>query len=338
MRRFLRLPAVLALTITILACTERPAAPPKGTAPPPARPVKITIAQAGDFFLYAPLYVALDAGLFKKHGLDVTITTTGGDDKTWAAVLSGSAQFGVADPTFVAVAAERGQPGKVVASIVNGVPFWGITFSSKVKNISQPSELKALSVATFPEPSTAYVLQAKMFRSGNIKPNIRQGAFGTIIPMLKAGAADVGLELEPNVSQATNDGARVVYSLASRYGDFAITGLTASPRYATQNADVVARTTCALQEALDLIRTRPQEALPLLARRFPEVSQPVAQSALERVVADGILPRTLVTSAKAWDSAVALRREAGDLHAAAPLSTYVDNSFAERAIQCASKH
>jgi ABC-type nitrate/sulfonate/bicarbonate transport system substrate-binding protein len=61
---------------------------------------RITVAQFGDFFLYAPLYIAEDDGLFRKRGLDVSIANTGGDDKTWAAVLSGSAEFGVADPTF----------------------------------------------------------------------------------------------------------------------------------------------------------------------------------------------------------------------------------------------
>jgi ABC-type nitrate/sulfonate/bicarbonate transport system substrate-binding protein len=30
---------------------------------------KITIAQVGDFFLYAPVYVAQDAGFFQKQGL-----------------------------------------------------------------------------------------------------------------------------------------------------------------------------------------------------------------------------------------------------------------------------
>lgn len=71
----------------------------------PAQRRKITIAQAGDFFLYAPLYIAIDAGLFSKRGLDVSLVSTGGDEKTWAAVVSNSASFGVADPTFVAVSA-----------------------------------------------------------------------------------------------------------------------------------------------------------------------------------------------------------------------------------------
>ena len=72
-----------------------------------------------------PLYLAEGKGFFKDQGLSVTITSTGGDDKTFAAVISGDVHFGIADPTFVAIARAKGQPGKVIASIVNGVPFWG---------------------------------------------------------------------------------------------------------------------------------------------------------------------------------------------------------------------
>ncbi len=38
---------------------------------------RITIAQFGDFFLYAPLYIAVDDGFFRQHGLDVSIVNTG---------------------------------------------------------------------------------------------------------------------------------------------------------------------------------------------------------------------------------------------------------------------
>lgn len=111
---------------------------------------RITIAQFGDFFLYAPLYIAVDDGFFRQHGLDVSIVNTGGDDKTWAAVLSGSAEFGVADPTFVAVSAARGQNGIVVASLVNGVPFWGITYRD-IAPLKDAKDLARYSVATFRE-------------------------------------------------------------------------------------------------------------------------------------------------------------------------------------------
>lgn len=283
---------------------------------------RITVAQFGDFFLYAPLYVAVDGGFFRKEGLDVSIVNTGGDDKTWAAVLSGSAEFGVADPTFVAISAVRGQNGIVVASLVNGVPFWGITYQD-IAPFGDAKELAQHSVATFPSPSTAYALQKKMFSDAGLPPNIREGAFGAIIPMLKAGSADIGLELEPNVSQAVIDGARIVYSLADLYGDFAITGVATSDLTVQQDPALVRSVTTALQGALDLLHTEPDQALALLAKRFPAVPPAVAKAALDRVLRARVIPRSTTISEEAWNKAIRLRIDVGDLAEAAPYGRFV---------------
>ena len=283
---------------------------------------RITIAQFGDFFLYAPLYVAVDAGFFRKEGLDVTIVNTGGDDKTWAAVLSGSAEFGVADPTFVAVSAARGQHGVVVASLVNGVPFWGITYRDIVP-FSDSKELGNYKVATFPSPSTAYSLQKKMYSDAGLEPNIREGGFGAIIPMLKAGDADIGLELEPNVSLAVNEGAKIVYSLSKEYGDFAITGMTASDLTIQRDPELVRKVVTALQGALDLLHAAPEQALILLNERFPGVPQEVAKAALNRIIRDGVIPSSTTISEVAWDKAISLRVKIGDLDNAAPYHEFV---------------
>ena len=239
---------------------------------------RIVIAQVGDFFLYAPVYVALDAGFFKEQGLDVSIVTTGGDDKSWAAVITNSAQFGVGDPTFVVASSERGQPGPVVASIVNGVPFWGVTWRTDLKTVSSGADLRNLRVATFPAPSTAYVLQEKMFKDAGLPPKISQGAFGSLLTMLRTHQADVALELEPNVSQAAADGARIVYSMKDLYGDFAITGLTTTPQFIQDNPTVVSATTCGLQKALELIHKDQNRALELLRKRFPDIKPAVASA------------------------------------------------------------
>jgi len=201
----------------------------KGLGPPtPRRAEKLVIAQAGDFFLYAPLYVAIDGGYFAEEGLDVSLTTTGGDEKTWAAVISGNAAFGIADPTFIAIPDARGVPGRVVGGIVNGVPFWGVTLSKDIKPFKTKDDLNEYTVATFPSPSTAYTLQRKMFLDAGKEPRLREGAFGTLVAMLRSDQVDIALELEPNVSQVVADGGTVLYSLSELYGDFAITGLPAA--------------------------------------------------------------------------------------------------------------
>src|SRR4051812_37621808 len=90
---------VVAVLIISIAITRRGA--------PTDRRTHVRVAQFADVFLYLPLYIAEDQGFFGKNGVKVDITSTGGDDKTFAAVLSGDAQFGVADPTFVAIAAAK---------------------------------------------------------------------------------------------------------------------------------------------------------------------------------------------------------------------------------------
>src|SRR5258708_4947071 len=215
---------------------------------------KIKVAQFADVFLYMPLYLAKDNGFFKEQGLDIDIINTGGDDKTYAAVISGDAQFGIADPTFVAIARSKGQGGQVVASIVNGVPFWGITKKSSVPIITDPKMLKGYSVATFPAPSTAYTLQKEMFEKAGLPPNIRESAFGTLIAQLDSGQADIALELEPNVSLAIQQGARIVYSMPEVYGDFAITGVSVSDDLVRRHPEQIQAFVRAVEKALRFAR------------------------------------------------------------------------------------
>lgn len=298
----------LAIAITMSRRTDTSA--PGAQAKPE---VEITIAQAGDFYLYAPLYIAADKGYFKTNGIAVRIVSTGGDEKTWAAVLGGSAQFGVADPTFIAVASQRGKPGVIVGTIVNGVPFWGITKDASTPEIKTPADLKGHTVATFPAPSTAYTLQKLMFEKAGLEPSIRQSAFGTLLSVLEAKQADIALELEPNVSQALTKGYRVLYSLADVYGDFTITGITCTPEYLDKHRDVVAGVVGALGEAMAFIHSQPDAAAEILATRFPEVDPSVAKSALKRVLDSGVIPQSPVVNRDAWLKALQLRVDAGDL-------------------------
>ncbi|HWQ60248.1 MAG TPA: ABC transporter substrate-binding protein [Candidatus Fimivivens sp.] len=292
---------------------------------------QITIAQAFEVFLYAPLYVAQEQGFFKDQGLDVNIITAGGDEKAFAALLSGDAQFAVGDPTFAAVSGERGQPGKVVAAVLRGVPFWGVAKNPSIGVISSSTGLKGYRVATYPSPSTAYALQKEMFQSANLQPKIAETAFGSLLASVDAGKADIALELEPNVSIAVKNGDHVVYSLNDYYPEFAITGVTALPGYVGQNPETVQKVTNALQKAMDYIRQHPNEAADFLSVRFPEVPKDIARNAVENMIKAGVFPEDTVVTRSGWDAAIQTRLEVGDLRSEATYENYVDARFSERA-------
>ena len=60
----------------------------------------VKVAQFSEALLYMPLYLADDRGFFREEGIAIEIINTGGDNQTFAAVIGGSATFGVADPTW----------------------------------------------------------------------------------------------------------------------------------------------------------------------------------------------------------------------------------------------
>ena len=59
---------------------------------------KIILNEVAHSVFYAPMYVALEEGYFKEEGLDITLVTGFGADKTMTALLSGEADIGFMGP------------------------------------------------------------------------------------------------------------------------------------------------------------------------------------------------------------------------------------------------
>ena len=55
---------------------------------------KVTLNEVAHSIFYAPQYVAIEEGYFKEEGLDLTLVTGFGADKTMTAVISGEADIG----------------------------------------------------------------------------------------------------------------------------------------------------------------------------------------------------------------------------------------------------
>src|SRR5207342_3603902 len=61
-------------------------------------PVKVRYNEVVRSVLYAPSYIAISKGYFKDAGLDVTMTTAFGGDKSTAALLSNTADIALIGP------------------------------------------------------------------------------------------------------------------------------------------------------------------------------------------------------------------------------------------------
>ena len=57
-------------------------------------PVSVTLNEVAHSIFYAPMYVAIENGYFKDEGIELTLITGFGADKTMTAVISGEADIG----------------------------------------------------------------------------------------------------------------------------------------------------------------------------------------------------------------------------------------------------
>jgi NitT/TauT family transport system substrate-binding protein len=109
----------LVLAVAVVACSTP--GPNQQPTPVPAAPAraKVTLAQPTEGFLWSPVYVARGQGLFEQEGLDVDVVITSGGTQAAAAVLGGSAQFGVTNMASVMQAADKGQDLVALTALMN---------------------------------------------------------------------------------------------------------------------------------------------------------------------------------------------------------------------------
>ncbi len=216
---------------------------------------------------------------------------------------------------------------------LQNIPAWGVAKSDKVPEIKSPDQLKPFVVGTFPAPSTSFTLQRRMFQMGKLDPNIREIAYGALLPALEAGRIDIALENEPNVSLAELNGARRVFSLSEYYPQFAFTGLMVLPEYLDQHPEIAQHVVNAFQRSMNTIQNDLPSAIQLTAKRFPNLDIRAIEKALRNCVSAHTFPSDGVVNKSGWDTAIQLRTDVGDLKKTAPYEEYVVTRFAENAKQ-----
>jgi len=304
-------------------------------APPQNEIQKVTVSQAFQHLLYIGLYVAKDAGFFAGEGLDVTITTAGGDAQAFAALTGGKADFAQGDPAFVAISSEKGWDGKVIVMAVDRAAIWGVTFDTSIQPFTTPAGFKGKKIATYPDPNTSYVIQEQLARQAGLTLGkdvfIQQVPFGSELATLKRRVVDIAQTIEPNVTQVELQGGRTVFSYPDAWGPLAFTGVMVSQKMIDDNPATVQKFVSAYEHALKYIQTNFDSTVQIARKYLPDLPEQVVRVALKRLVASGCIPPHAEVNPLSWDRLLKIRIEVGDLKSI-PAKSLIDNSFAERAL------
>ena len=229
---------------------------------------KVTLNEVAHSIFYAPQYVAIEEGYFKDEGLDLTLVTGFGADKTMTAVISGEADIGFMGAEASVYAYQEG----ATDAVVNFAQLTQRAGNFLVAREEMPDfkweDLKDKKVlggrkGGMPEMVFEYIL-----RKNGLDPQkdltIDQSIdFGyTAAAFTGDTSADFTVEFEPSATALEKEGAGyVVASLGVDSGYVPYTSYSAKTSYMEKNPEIIQKFTNALQKGMEYVQSHTPEEI-----------------------------------------------------------------------------
>lgn len=299
---------------------------------------KVTLNEVAHSIFYAPMYIAIEEGYFEEEGIDLTLVTGFGADKTMTAVLSGEADIGFMGSEASIYTYNEGAKDYVV----NFAQLTQRAGNFLVAREAMPDfswdDLKGKNVlggrkGGMPEMVFEYIL-----RQNGIDPekdlSIDQGIdFGSTAAAFSGGQGDFTVEFEPGATSLENEGeGYVVASLGTDSGYVPYTAFSAKQSYIDKNPEVMQGFTNALQKGMDYVQKHtPDEISAIIEPQFKETDLETITTIVKRYYDQDTWKDNLVFEEKSFDLLQDILQDAGELDERAPYKDLVTTEFADKA-------
>jgi len=301
---------------------------------------KVRLNEVVHSVFYAPQYAAMELGFFEEEGLDIELSVGQGADKTMTALISDSADIGLMgteagiyvynegrEDYAIAFAQLTQRAGNFLVSRTNDTDFeW-----SDIKG----KELIGGRTGGMPQMILEYILkengidpEADLTLTTNIAFSSTAGAF----------AGDVGdytVEFEPSATALETAGeGYVVASLGEGSGYVPYTVYMAQKSYIEANPDIIQKFTNAICRGQKWVEeNEPIDIANIIAPYFEDQDVETLAKIVERYKAQDTWKEDPVFGEEGFVLIQDIMEAAGELSARVPYEKFVDNSFAEAAIE-----
>ena len=305
-----------------------------------ATPVSVTLNEVAHSIFYAPMYVAIENGYFEDEGIELTLVTGFGADKTMTAVLSGEADIGFMGSESSIYTYNEGANDYVVNFAQLTQRAGNFLVARKEMPDFDWNDLKGKDVlggrtGGMPEMVFEYIL-----KQHNIDPatdlNINQNIdFGSTAAAFSEGLGDYTIEFEPGATtlESENKG-YVVASLGEDSGYVPYTAYCAKQSYINKHPDTIQGFTNALQKGMDYVQSHsPSEIAKVIKPQFPETELDTITTIVTRYYDQDTWKADLVFEKSSFDLLQDILETAGELEQRAPYKDLVTTEFAENAIK-----
>ncbi len=218
-----------------------------------------------------------DAGIFKKHGLQLEVLYTQGGGETQQAVISGSVDIGIGVGTYGVMGAfSKGAPVRILGATMRGYyEFWYVPAASPLKTMKD-AEGKTMAYSTTGS-STQVMVQALSRAAGVTTKPTATGSPPSTFTQVMSGQVDIGWTAPPLMLDALETGRIRVLAKGDEVPEFRnqpVRVILANAGSLEKNADAMARYMAAYRETIEWLWSNP-DALKAYAK-WAEVSDQIA--------------------------------------------------------------
>lgn len=298
---------------------------------------KVTLNEVAHSIFYAPMYAAFENGYFEEEGLDVTLVTGFGADKTMTALLSGEADIGFMGPE------------STIYTYQGGMEDYAVNFAQLTQRAGnfvvgrQPDadftmeDLRGKEVlggraGGMPQLVFEYVLKKHGLDPATDVKIDQSIDFGSTAAAFSGGQGEYSIEFEPHATALEEKGdGYVLASLGEESGYVPYTAFSARKSYIAEHPEVMESFTKALQKGMEYVNTHsPEEIAKTIKPQFEEMEESSLATIIKRYQEQDTWKTDLVFSKEAFDLLQDILLDAGVVQDRAPYEDLVNTEFAEK--------
>ncbi len=300
--------------------------------------VPVVLNEVAHSIFYAPMYVAIEEGYFAEEGIDLTLITGFGADKTMTALLTGEADIGFmgSESTIYTYKEGASDPAVNFAQLTQRAGNFLVS-REPVDNFSWDmligKNVLGGRAGGMPEMVFEYILKKNGIDPATDLSIDQSIDFGSTAAAFSGGQADFTVEFEPHATslEAKGDG-YVVASLGKDSGYVPYTAFSARKSYLEQNPEVIQSFTNALQKGMDYVQSHTAEEIAkVIAPQFEETDLDTITTIVERYASQDTWKEDLIFEEDSFTLLQNILEESGELEERVPYADLVDTSYAQKA-------
>ena len=300
---------------------------------------KVTLNEVAHSIFYAPQYVAIEEGYFEEEGLDLTLVTGFGADKTMTAVISGEADFGFMGAEASIYAYQEGATDPVMNFAQLTQRAGNFLVARKEMPDFTWDDLKGKKVlggrkGGMPEMVFEYIL-----KNNGLDPEtdltIDQSIdFGSTAAAFTGDtSADFTVEFEPSATLLEQEGTGyVVASLGTDSGYVPYTSYSAKASFLEDHPKTIQKFTNALQKGMDYVHAHtPAEIAQVIKPQFDDTDMETLTAIVKRYQEQDTWKDSLIFEKDSFLLLSDILESAGELSEKVPYEQLVTTDFAKKA-------